>query len=329
MIRTALFLTLAAAAFGQSPAPAAKPALTFDVASIKLAGPLDPQKIMSGQMRVGMRVDKALVEINSLALSDLINLAFKTKRYQVTGPSWLTSGNPMSMDRFDVHATLPEGATEKDVPEMVQALLVERFKLVYHRDDTEMPVYALVVGKGGPKMKEAEPDPPPATTEPGEAPASKEDQPQFSGRPDQKGGMVIRGGPNGGNMRMSMQDGAMHMSSDKMSMTQLADMLTPFLDRPIVDMTELKGNYQVSLELTMGDMMAAARSQGMAVGAPPPGGPGGAPGGGAPAAGGEAPDPGSSSVFRNIQQLGLKLEPRKSPVGKLIIDHLEKTPTEN
>src|SRR5580658_9505796 len=124
MTRTILFLTLAAAAFGQSPAPAAKPPLTFDVASVKPAGPLDPQKMMSGQMRVGMRVDKALVEINSLALADLINLAFKTKRYQVTGPSWMT-GNPMALDRFDIHATLPEGATEKDVPEMLQALLVE------------------------------------------------------------------------------------------------------------------------------------------------------------------------------------------------------------
>src|SRR5580658_7030976 len=109
MTRTILFLTLAAAAFGQSPAPAAKPPLTFDVASIKLAGPLDPAKIMSGEQRPGMRVDKAQMQITSLALSDLVNMAFKTKRYQVTGPAWFT-GNPMAIDRFDIHATLPEGA---------------------------------------------------------------------------------------------------------------------------------------------------------------------------------------------------------------------------
>jgi uncharacterized protein (TIGR03435 family) len=320
-------LTLAAATFSQAPAaPAHK--LEFEVASIKLAGPLDPQKLMSGQMRMGMRVDKALVEISSLPLSELINLAFKTKRYQLTGPSWLTA-NPMGMDRFDIHATLPEGATEKDVPEMLQALLVERFKLVFHRENVEMPIYALLVGKGGPKMKEAAPDPEPAPSGPG-GETAKDNQPQFSGRPDQKGGMVVRGGPDGGNMRMSMQEGAMHMESDKMSMARLAEMLTPFLDHPIVDMTELKGNYQVSLELTMADMMAAARAQGMAVGAGP-GGPGGGPGG---AGGGAAmpegaPDPGGSSVFRNVQQLGLKLEARKSEIGKLVIDHLEKTPTEN
>src|ERR1035438_7926536 len=160
MCKLVALLTLAAAAFSQTPAaPAHK--LEFEVASIKPAPPLDPQKIMSGQMRMGMRVDKALVEINGLPLSQLINIAFKTKSYQVTGPSWMT-GNPMGMDRFDVRATLPEGATEKDVPEMLQGLLVERFKLAFHRESTEMPVYALVVGKGGPKMKEAAPDPEPA-----------------------------------------------------------------------------------------------------------------------------------------------------------------------
>src|SRR5580693_8669927 len=116
-MRTVLFLTLTASVFGQAPAPAAKPPLTFDVASIKPAPPFDPQKMMSGQMRLGMRVDKALVEINGLPLSQLIALAFKIKPYQLSGPSWLTTGNPMMMDRFDIHATLPEGATEKDVPQ--------------------------------------------------------------------------------------------------------------------------------------------------------------------------------------------------------------------
>jgi uncharacterized protein (TIGR03435 family) len=294
---------------------------------------LDPQKIMSGLQRIGMRVDKALVEINGLPLSQLINIAFKMKPYQVTGPSWLTTGG-MTADRFDVHATLPEGATEKDVPEMLQALLVERFKLTFHRDSAEQSIYALVVGKSGPKMKEAAPDPAPAPAAdgpPGEAAPAK-DQPQFSGRPDQKGGMVVRGGPNGGNMKMTMQDGTMHMEAEKLSMAQLADMLSSFVDRPIIDMTELKGNYQVSLELSMSDMMNAARAQGMAMGPPPGGGPPGGGPGGAPAGAagvGEAPDPGASSIFRTIQQLGLKLDARKSDVGKLIIDHVEKAPSEN
>jgi len=42
-----------------------------------------------------------------------------------------------------------------------------------------------------------------------------------------------------------------------------------------------------------------------------------------------ATDPGSSAVFTAIQQYGLKLEPRKAPIEMLIVDHVEKTPTDN
>ena len=58
-------------------------------------------------------------------------------------------------DRFDIAARLPEGATKDDVPEMLRALLVERFKLAAHREKSEQPVLGLVVGKGGPKLKES------------------------------------------------------------------------------------------------------------------------------------------------------------------------------
>jgi uncharacterized protein (TIGR03435 family) len=344
MSKFVALLTLATAAFSQTPSSSTAPPLTFEVASVKQSPPLDPQKIMSGQMRIGMRVDKALVEINSLSLADLINIAFKVKAYQVTGPSWLTAG-PMTAERFDVHAKLPDGATEKEVPEMLQALLVERFKLTFHRDSTELPVYALLVGKGGPKMKDAPPDADPAAATPG-GPAGEGGSgadpkpPQISGRPDEKGGMVMRG--QNGNMRMSMKDGIMRMEAEKLNMSGFADMLSRFMDRPVLDMTELKGNYQVALELTMSDMMSAARASGavMVAGPGPGGGPGGGgPGGGGPGPGGpamgrggadgDAADPGGSSIFRSVQQLGLKLEARKSAVGKLIIDHVEKVPSEN
>src|SRR5438093_1592393 len=128
-----------------APVSAQQP-IAFEVASIKLAAPLDPQKIMSGQMRIGMHVDPQRVEINSLSLADLINIAFKTKAYQVVGPSWLSQGG-MNADRFDIRATLPPGATTEQVPEMLQALLVERFKLQFHREEKPQDVFALVVGK--------------------------------------------------------------------------------------------------------------------------------------------------------------------------------------
>src|SRR5205814_5568237 len=70
----------------------------------------------------------------------------------------------MKSQRFDILAKMPEGATKEQVPEMLQALLAERFQLKVHRENREQSIYALVVGKGGPKLKEAAPDPetPPA-----------------------------------------------------------------------------------------------------------------------------------------------------------------------
>jgi uncharacterized protein (TIGR03435 family) len=115
----------------------------------------------------------------------------------------------------------------------------------------------------------------------------------------------------------------MHMEASRATMAQLADSLSRFVDRPVLDMTDLKGNYQVTLEISMADIMRAARAVGLP-GAPLPGGPQGA---GAPAD--VASDPSSSSIFATVQQLGLKLEPRKAPIETIVIDHLEKAPTEN
>jgi uncharacterized protein (TIGR03435 family) len=129
------------------------------------------------------------------------------------------------------------------------------------------------------------------------------------------------------------QDGAMHLETSKTTMAMFAEMLSRFVDRPVVDMTELKGTYQVALDLSMADMMNAAKASGMMPpgGMPGPGlggGPGGDPGGRGPAIAAGS-DAAPSAIFANIQQLGLKLEPRKSPVTTLVIDHAEKMPTEN
>ena len=65
----------------------------------------------------------------------------------------------MSSDRWDIVAKLPEGATQDQVPDMLLALLDDRFKLAYHRENKQRPVYALVVGKGGAKLKDTSSDP--------------------------------------------------------------------------------------------------------------------------------------------------------------------------
>ena len=103
-------------------------------------------------------------------------------------------------------------------------------------------------------------------------------------------------------------------------MAEMAEGLTPMADHPIVDMTGLKGKYDMTLEISMQDLLAAARAAGAAV---------------PPAASADpskpaeaASDPGGS-LFTAMQSLGLKLEPRKEAMAQIVIDHVEKAPTEN
>jgi len=311
-----VLLFSACIAFGQTTtAP-----LAFEVASIKPAGALDPAAIASGKMRIGMKIDAARVDIGSFSLADLIRTAYKVKAYQVSGPDW------MGGERFNIMAKLPDGAREDQVPEMLQALLAERFKLVIHRASNTQNVYALVVAKGGHKLKEAEPDaavpkpePPPGgiTMETGQGTV------RMSGNIQGKG-MVISGGPNGGQTKMTMTPaGTMRMENNRMPMSGFADIIARFVDKPVVDMTELKGNYQIALDLSMDDLRNVARSAGGMV-------PGAPAGGGDPSRPADAAsDPSGGTVFASVQQLGLKLEPRKSPIDLIVVDHLEKAPTEN
>jgi len=101
-----------------------------------------------------------------------------------------------------------------------------------------------------------------------------------------------------------------------MTLAGLADMLSRFVDRPVVDMTEIQGIYDFSLEMASDQLMqmkGAVRAGGDA--------------GGGPA---EAADGGpGATVFQSIQKYGLKLEPRKAPMDRLVVDRIEKTATEN
>src|ERR1019366_1137981 len=143
--RLGLALLAAGAAFAQVP--------EFEVATIKAATPPDRGQIMAGApMHVGMKIDAARVDIGFMSLADLIRTAYDVKPYQISGPDWIKS------ERFDILAKMPDGATKEQVPAMLQALLADRFKLTVHKESQEHPIYALIVGKGGSKLKDALPD---------------------------------------------------------------------------------------------------------------------------------------------------------------------------
>ncbi len=313
-----------AAGFAQS---APKP--EFEVASIKPTT-LDQAKlqaqVLSGQMpRLGKHVNALRAEYIFLSLRDLIADAYQVKTHQIAGPEWI--GN----ERFDIVAKMPEGSRKEDAEAMLQALLADRFKLAVHRETKEQPILALVVGKGGHKLKESpseaagiDPDTP---LKPGEMKIDTPDgQARLTRRPD--GAAVLNMGKQGlMTYSFNKADMALRLEASLVTMAGLAEMLTQLSKMgggdgaTVVDMTGLKGNYQIALDLPMADLMRMARALGANVPAPAQSsnsGPADA-----------ASDPGGSSVLQSVQSLGLKLEHQKAPMEQLIIDRIEKMPTEN
>jgi uncharacterized protein (TIGR03435 family) len=320
---------------------AAKP--TFEVATIKPAPALMDliAEIQSGKRNLGalgQNIDGARADFGYMPLNNMLMYAYTLKQYQIVGPDWLSS------QAFEIHAKIPEGGTKEQVPEMMQSLLVERFKLVSHRENKEQPVYALIVSKDGHKLKEAvaDPVPPSPAEDPAKTPAAKDGSgkgeiasiktPEGDVKIKQEGnGMVVSGGRNQ-QMRMNMgSNGTMSLEVAKVTMAEFSELLNQLVDRPVLDMTELKGSYQVALEIPMAELISMAQRIAPKMGIPLPAGIGNSGiAGAAPGAGGlAASDPSGNSIFQAVQKLGLKLDSRKLPVDTLVIDQIEKTPTED
>jgi uncharacterized protein (TIGR03435 family) len=217
----------------------------------------------------------------------LFQQAYELKMYQVTG------ADPMSGDRFNIIAKIPEGATREQFRQMQQQLLAERFAVTFHKEQKEMPVYELVVGKNGPKLKES-----------GEETAT--DQAMPSGR--------LTAGADGfpeippGRSAGASMNGKMTNRVVRGTMSGLAAMLSGQVGRPVIDKTGLAGRYDYVLKWVMQGRMA-----------PPPGAEGGMPA-----------DPDGPSITSAIQeQLGLRLEASKGRVEVYVIDSFAKTPTQN
>lgn len=300
---SAAMVWAAGSLLGQTPA--------FEVASIKVSEPITPAMVASGKLHAGMKVDGKRVDIGNASMMQLICRAYDVKTYQVQGPPWM-SGAGLTGLRFDIVANLPEGATKEQVPQMLQALLAERFKLAIHRESKDQAIYALVVGKGPLKIKESEA--PPAAGD-GSGPNPGVTGSSSVSITQSKGGATVSDGTGKSQKMVPSADGkSMRFEITGATLAELAEGLTPMADHPIVDMTGLKGKYDVNLEISMADIMALARAQGAPV--PPPD------------ASAEASDPGAS-LFNAINALGLKLEPRKTAMAQIVVDRAEKAPTEN
>ncbi|HEY2381400.1 MAG TPA: TIGR03435 family protein [Terriglobia bacterium] len=344
------------AATGASQAPASR--LTFEVAAIRAASFPTPQTFQSGQFRVGTRIDGASLDFEFVTLADLVPYAYRVKSFQVAGPDW------MRQLRWNIQAKLPAGSSRDQVPEMMQALLADRFKLTFHREQRQQPVYELVT-RGEPKLEPAAQSVddtaadnsggispgfgPFGIFQPG--PQGRGAAPPDGASRDGRGGFLA-GGITGNGTRISMGSNcSIHLEFDNLSMPNLADTLTTFLDRPVVDKTEMKGAYKLAMDFPIEAMLGMMQNTIGNFGFPAgqgnrggfaggrgfgPGGGAGAPGGGPLAgcidpsvfaAGGAGAS--SAAIFKEVQKLGFYLQPEKEPFDTVIVDHLEKAPTEN
>ena len=280
------------AAFGQTAVP---PLSQFEVASIR---PSPPAAL--GQVSLGLRIDGAQVSMRQFALKDEIAVAFNLKQYQISGPDWLAT------EKYDIVAKLPDGAPRDQVRSMLQALLLDRFQMKTHHETRDFPVYALLVAKNGLKLTAVPPDP--------ADPDKSGDRPAVNVSVSGGRGGVVANYGNGSFFTL----GDNRIEAKKMQMNYVADMLARFEEKPVVDMTELKGKYDFTLNFTEEDyhamMIRAAISSGMAL----------------PPEAIQAMERASGdSLFSALQVLGLKLESRKAPLDVLVIDHMEKAPSEN
>ena len=117
---------------------------TFEAASVKL----NP----SGSGGSSIRGSAGRLTMENVPLKKATLWAYgipDDREYALVGPDWLTT------ERYDIQATFPPGV-QADVRKMMQALLAERFKLRLHLETRQMPIYALMVAKSGPKIHSAE-----------------------------------------------------------------------------------------------------------------------------------------------------------------------------
>jgi|SRR5579863_46970 len=271
----------------------------FEVASIRTSAPI------TQGVTAGVHVDGAQVSCLQLSLRDYIAAAYKVKDYQIQGPDWMASA------RFDVVAKLPSGAKQDQVPGMIGALLADRFQMKMHRESKEFPVYGLVVGKSGLKLKASPPDPPDQSTEAGKAAVN------VGAKADNAGTFIDMG--KGSYLLI----GSNRIEAKKVTMAALATVLARFTDRPVVDMTgsglpAALDKYDFTLEFSAEDFRAMMIRAAVTAGVVMP-----------PEALKLVDAASGDTMLTALDTIGLKLEPRRALLDVLVIDHMERAPSEN
>jgi uncharacterized protein (TIGR03435 family) len=262
MQRAAMAAIVAICAFARAQEPPADPNLKFEVSTLK---PSPAGQEQTGPCGIRPQPGGQAYSADCATLQTMITAIYRVKPDQVTGgPGWVES------DRFEMRGKAEKPSSADELHVMLKNLLIERFKLQYHFEKKELPIYALTVDKGGPKLR-------PHEAKSGGDPWIDESQPQF---------LHIK------------------LAATFCPMDYFAFRLGHLMDRPVIDMTGLRGGYDFNLEFTRElppNIPETAHINGSPI------------------------DTSGPTVYEAVRrQLGLKLEPQKGPAPILVIDHAEK-----
>jgi uncharacterized protein (TIGR03435 family) len=167
------------------------------------------------------------IRLKDWTLLDLVAAAYGVRPSQVVGPDW------MEEQGFDVEATVPVGTPKAALDGMLGSLLEERFGLKAHRAEKTGRGFALMVGKGGPKLLPATPPPAKPLTE-------KELADQMPNQMEEMRKQMAELGETSSSM----------WTWPSVTMEELAARLVRYTQAPVVDATGLAGKYSVSIAVS-------------------------------------------------------------------------------
>jgi uncharacterized protein (TIGR03435 family) len=119
--------------------------LAFESASVKPAN--------SGKLGPSVDTFAGRFKATNATVRYLLQYAYSVMDFQVAGgPTWIGS------EKYDIDAKGESNVKDREYRSMMSALLADRFRLKFHRETRELPVYALVLAKNGPKLLPAAKD---------------------------------------------------------------------------------------------------------------------------------------------------------------------------
>jgi bla regulator protein BlaR1 len=277
--------------------------MSFDVASVK-PNPT-PGRPTSNVTFIGEAYAPTggLFSATNTPLMNYMRFAFKDIKlaYQATpdlagAPPWVRNV------RYDIEARAQGNPTKDQMRLMVQSVLADRFKLAFHYETRQLPVYALVLSKEGKLGPQLKPSDGSCSSTPDDIKAINTAPQLPPPTPSASSASQSSAIPCGVLMPVPPSvPGRMRIAGRKVTLAYLAEMASApvtGVDRPVIDRTGISGTFDMSFEF-------APRPNGP----PPPG---------------FTPDETGPTFIEGIQDmLGLKLQPQTGPVEVLVIDHVE------